>query len=398
MVQFEQESVREGMRRVNRLQHLTRLLKNFMEEGPAGCACTVVRRGEVLYDACFGYADVEHERKIEPDTIYRIYSMTKVITCAAALMLYERGLYLLNDPLEEYLPEFKNAHVYRQTDDGAISRSPASSPIRIKDLFTMSSGLTYGGEDTETERQTRTVLQRAAESMDVRALSKALAAIPLAFDPGTGWKYGTSHDILGALIEVLSGQPFGVFLDKEIFEPLGMTDTFFQLPKDKRGRLCTMYDRADDGGLTPNTAMDAPYREGCRYESGGGGLLSTIGDYSRFAQALAQGGELDGVRILSPRTVQLMGTNHLSPRQLQDFDWPQMRGYGYGLGVRVMLDPAAGGSNGSIGEFGWAGLAGSWLLIDPHAQVSVVYMQQMLPSLEPYMHPRLRAVIYGALD
>jgi CubicO group peptidase (beta-lactamase class C family) len=388
----------EGVRGMNRFQRLTPLLKSFMEKGPSGCACTVVRSGEILYQESFGYADLEKNKEIKPDTIYRIYSMTKVVTCAAALMLYEKGLYLLNDPLEEYLPEFRNPSVYQYNEFGARSISPSSGPIRIKDLFTMSSGLTYGGDSTETERQTRTVMENAVTTMDMRALSKAVAAVPLAFDPGTHWKYGTSHDVLAALIEVLSGETFGEFLRKEIFEPLEMSDTSFRIPEEKRDRLCKMYDRAEDGTLTPNTSKDAPYQQGCRYESGGGGLLSTIGDYSRFAQALARGGELDGVRILSQKTIQLMGTNHLGSQQLKDFNGTQRSGYGYGLGVRVMMDPADGGINGSIGEFGWAGLGGSWVLIDPKEQLSVVYMQQMLPGLEPYIHPRLRAVIYGAME
>ncbi|MDR6879255.1 serine hydrolase domain-containing protein [Bacillus sp. 3255] len=379
-------------------ERLTPLLKSVVEKGPAGCACTVVRRGEVVYQETLGYADLEKKKDITPDTIYRIYSMTKVITCAAALMLYERGLYLLNDPLEEYLPAFSKPQVYRYNEFGVHALSPAAGPIRIKDLFTMSSGLTYGGDGTETERRTRAIMENAAATVDMQTLSQSLAAVPLAFEPGMHWKYGTSHDVLAALIEVLSGQTFGQFLQKEIFGPLGMTDTSFRISEDKRDRLCTMYDRAEDGTLTPNTRMDARYQPDSRHESGGGGLLSTIGDYSRFAQLLAKGGELDGVRLLSPKTVQLMATNHLSPQQIKDFNWPHMKGYGYGLGVRVMIDPAAGGINGSIGEFGWAGLAGSYLLIDPQEELSVVYMQQLLPSLEPYVHPRLRAVIYGSLE
>ncbi|MCU6794523.1 beta-lactamase family protein [Paenibacillus sp. WQ 127069] len=383
---------------MERLQRLTPLLKSFMEKGPAGCAITVVRSGEVLYQESFGYADLDKNKKLDSDTIYRIYSMTKVLTCAAALMLYEKGIYMLNDPLEDYLPEFKNISVHRYNDFGIRSISPASGPIRIKDLFTMSSGLTYGGDGTETERLTRAIMEQAIATMDMRALSKALATVPLAFDPGTHWKYGTSHDVLAALIEVWSGVSFGEFLQKEIFEPLQMKDTSFRIPDDKRDRLSMMYNRAEDGTLTPNTERDTPYQQGCIHESGGSGLLSTIGDYSRFAQALARGGELDGARILGRKTVQLMATNHLGPQQLKDFNWLQMKGFGYGLGVRVLIDPAEGGLNGSIGEFGWAGLAGSWVLIDPKEQLSVVYMQQMLPSLEPYIHNRLRAVIYGALE
>ncbi|CAN7436336.1 serine hydrolase domain-containing protein [Paenibacillus sp. LjRoot56] len=379
-------------------ERLTPLLKSITEKGPAGCACTVVQRGEVLYKETLGYADLEKKQEITPDTIYRIYSMTKVITCVAALMLYEKGLYLLNDPLEEYLPAFKNQQTFRD-NNGTKSLSPVTNPILIKDLFTMTSGLTYPGEDTETERQTRTMLENVKrETMDMQALSKGLATIPLEFDPGTRWKYGFSHDVLTALIEVLTGQTVGEFLKKEIFDPLGMIDTSFRITEDKRNRLCTIYDRPEGGALTPNTKTDASYQPGSRYESGGGGLLSTIGDYSQFAQLLAKGGEHEGVRLLSSKTIQLMATNHLNPQQLKDFNWQQLRGYGYGLGVRVMMDPAAGGSNSSIGEFGWAGLAGSYMLIDPKEELSVVYMQQMLPSQEPFIHPRLRAAIYGALD
>jgi CubicO group peptidase (beta-lactamase class C family) len=380
-------------------ERLTPLLKSIMEKGPTGCACTVVQRGEVIYKETLGYADLEKKKAITPDTIYRIYSMTKVITCVAALMLYEKGLYLLNDPLEEYLPAFKNQQVHRDNENGTKSISLAASPILIKDLFTMTSGLTYPGEGTETERQTRTMLESAKrETIDMQALSNGLASIPLEFDPGTRWKYGFSHDVLTALIEVLTGQTIGAFLQKEIFDPLGMIDTSFRITEDKRDRLCTIYDRPEGGALTPNTKTDASYQPESRYESGGGGLLSTIGDYSQFAQLLAKGGEHEGVQLLSPKTIQLMATNHLSPKQLNDFNWQQLRGYGYGLGVRVMIDPAAGGINSSIGEFGWAGLAGSYMLVDPKEELSVVYMQQLLPSQEPYIHPRLRAAIYGALS
>lgn len=389
------------MSRNDRLaERLTPLLKSMIEKGPAGCACTVVHRGEVIYQETLGYADVEQKKMIDPDTIYRIYSMTKVVTCVAALILYEKGYYLLNDPLEEYLPEFRNPQVYKYNEFGEKSVVPAAGSIRIKDLFTMTSGITFGGDGTETEIEqlTRAVMVNADETMDTRAVVKSLASVPLAFEPGTRWQYAMSHDVLAALIEVLSGQKFSEFLKKEIFEPLGMKDTSFRIREDQRNRLCTMYDYAEDCTLTPNVRLDVCYQPDRRTESGGGGLLSTVGDYSRFAQALAKGGELDGTRILSLKTVQLMTTNHLNEQQLRDFNWPHMRGYGYGLGVRVMIDPSAGGINGSMGEFGWSGYAGSYLLVDPKEELSVVYMQQMIPSLEPFIHPRMRSVIYGALD
>lgn len=389
----------KGEMAMSSFERLTPLFKRYMEQGgPAGCACLVMRSGETVYDEKFGYANLETKQLIQSDTIYRIYSMTKVITCAAALQLYERGLYLLDDPLEEYLPEFKNPSVFRQYESGNMVAGPAAGPIRIRDLFTMTSGLTYGGSGSETERLTGPIYQKAPASMDVRAFTRALAEVPLAFDPGTRWQYGLSHDVLGALIEVLSGQTFEQYLKREIFDPLGMKDTSFRISEGKRDRLAVMYNLAEDGTLTPNNSLETPYQPECRFESGGGGLLSTIGDYARFAQALVRGGELDGYRLLSPKTVQLMATNHLTPQQMNDYNWGHLNGYGYGLGVRVMIDPAAGGTGSSIGEYGWAGMAGSWVMIDPQEDLTLVYMQQMLPSREPYIANRIRNVVYSALD
>ncbi|OXM82543.1 serine hydrolase domain-containing protein [Paenibacillus rigui] len=388
---------------MDRFPRLSELLQRFIEKGPAGCSCIIAQGNEVVYEQSFGYADLETKRPIRPDTIFRIYSMTKIITCTAALMLYERGLYLLNDPLEEYLPEFSSPQVYRYSPTGVLTTSPAAGPIRIKDLFTMTSGLTYGGDKQETARTIAGIMQQLrssqenGETLNVRDLTKALSAAPLAFDPGTHWQYGFSHDILGALIEIWSGKSLGQFLKEELFDPLGMEDTFFRIPDDKLDRLCSMYDRTEDGTLTKNTRMDANYQPGALFESGGGGLLSTTTDYIRFARMLTAGGTWEGKQFLSSHTLRLMTTNHLGTQQLADYHWPQQAGYGYGLGVRVMIDPPAGGSNSNPGEFGWSGMAGSWTLMDPEAELSVVYMQQLLPNLESYHHPRMRNVIYGSL-
>jgi CubicO group peptidase (beta-lactamase class C family) len=384
---------------MNRFASLSTLLESILEKGPAGCACTIVRNGETIYEETFGYADVEAGVKISPDTIYRIHSMTKVITCTAALMMYERGHYLLNDPIADYLPEFKNMSVYRYNDLGVRTKSVATRPIRIRDLFTMTSGITASGSSNETERQIRDAFGNGSADMDMRSFTKTLSAIPLAFEPGARWNYGLSHDVLGALVEVLSGRTFGQFLQQEILEPLGMKDTFFRLPEEKKAHLCKLYKRSEDGSLAQTTTpLDSRYEEGSLFESGGGGLLSTIADYSRFTQALVRGGELDGVRLLGRKTIGLMATNHLNKQQLQDFSRPpQRKGYGYGLGVRTMIDPAAGGANATIGEFGWSGLAGSWMMVDPQEQLTAVYMQQLMPSQAPFIHPRLRNAIYSAL-
>jgi CubicO group peptidase (beta-lactamase class C family) len=385
-------------------ERLAPVLKDFIEKGVAGCSVQGARRAETLYEKHLGYADVETKRPVAPDTIYRIYSMSKVITCTAALMLYERGLYALNDPLSDYLPEFGGLQVYRVTPKGELSVSPAARPIRVKDLFMMTSGYPYPGEETETARRMAKELEAlekgslpADGTPPLRAFTKTLAKIPAAFDPGTHWMYGMSHDILGAFIETLSGKSFGRFLEDEIFTPLGMRDTSFHIAHEKRGRLCSMYDRADDGTMTKNTRMDDGYQPGAPFESGGGGLLSTLDDYGRFAQALAMGGGCYGARLLSPHTLRLMATNHLNAALMADYSWSQLAGYGYGLGVRVLVDPAAGGSASNAGEFGWAGMAGTLVYIDPKEQLSAVYMQQLLPNQEPYHMPRLRDAIYGAL-
>jgi CubicO group peptidase (beta-lactamase class C family) len=388
---------------MSQFEKLTPLLKGFVEKGPSGCACSVTHKGEMKYMECFGQADLETGRPIAPDTLYRIFSLTKVVTSVAALKLYERGLYLLNDPLEEYLPEFRSPQVYRYTENNKLYTSPAASSIRVKDLFTMTSGLTYDAPDTETGRQIIKALallkskEAEGERYDVRTLAKTLASVPLSFDPGTHWRYSMSYDVLAALIEVLSGKKFGRFLKEEIFEPLGMNSTFHHLPDEKRYLLCTLYNRSEDGRMTKNTDFDTHFSPDSLLDEGGSGLITTIGDYGRFAQMLAQSGELNGERILSRKTVQLMSTNHLNAPQLTDYNWGHLAGYGYGLGVRVMIDAAAGGSNSSPGEFGWCGMVGTWALSDSSESLSAVYMQQMIPNFEEIHEPRIRNVIYGAL-
>ncbi|WP_026672608.1 serine hydrolase domain-containing protein [Alkalihalobacterium bogoriense] len=382
------------------LQKLHPLLKTFVENGPAGNSLAVMHQGKTVFKDYVGFADIVTKKPISEDTIFRIYSMTKVVTCSAALLLYERGLFLLNDPLEDYLPEFKNPQVYRE-EQGEMVVSPATRSITIKDLFMMTSGLTYPGDGNPTERHVAKALEEMTEKQrktsTARDLSKLLASIPLAFDPGTKWHYGFSHDVLGALIEVVSGKKLSEFFDEEIFQPLGMEDTFFKIPEHKRHRLASIYNREEDGTLTKEETMDEQFHPSATFEAGGAGLLSTLGDYSRFAHMLANGGEWNGTRIIGSKTIQLMATNHLTDIQKPSYHWDYLRGYGYGLGVRTMVDPAEGGINGSIGEFGWSGLAGTWVLIDPKEQLSAVYMQQMLPNFEAIHQPRLRAVIYGAL-
>ncbi|SHN35605.1 serine hydrolase domain-containing protein [Gracilibacillus kekensis] len=382
------------------LEHrLDKVLTKFTEKGAAGVALSVRKENQTLYENYFGYADLQKEKTIKDNTIYRIYSMSKLVTCVAGLQLLESGDFLLTDPLSDYLPEFKNMKVL---ENGKVIE--AERDILIKDLFTMTSGITYGGEATEVEKLTRQVMAEIKEkevkehTSKLRELSIALANNPLEFHPGSHWKYGLSHDVIGALIEVITGMSLGAYLHQKIFQPLKMNDTFFKIPIAKKNRLAKIYDRQDNGQLVENTWIDSDAEPLTVFESGGAGLHSTLEDYQKFAHCLAQGGTSEGVTLLSNNTIQLMAQNHLPEEMIPELGWNYDNGYGYGLGVRVMIDQAKGGSNSTLGEFGWSGLAGTYVFIDPKKQLSAVYMQQMLPNFETYHQPRIRNIIYGSLN
>ncbi|MDQ0232561.1 serine hydrolase domain-containing protein [Metabacillus malikii] len=378
------------------------LLSNIIKNGPPGCACLVTYQGKTVYENYLGLSDIETKKQITPNTIYRLFSLTKIVTCVAALILYERGKFLLNDPLEEYLPEFKNLKVFKETN-GKVYTVPSSKKLTIKDLFTMTSGITYPGVGNETERMTESVMKGIQNRIDngqkisLRDISREIAEVPLAFEPGTEWQYGLSHDILGVLIEEISGKRLGQFMEDEIFQPLSMSDTFFTVPKDKIERIASVYSIDADGVLSTGVNTVGPIRINQPYESGGAGLYSTLHDYSQFAQMLANGGSLNGVRIIGRKTIELMAQNHLTVENNKNYNWDYLKGYGYGLGVRVMEDLALGGINSSKGEFGWSGILGTWALIDPKERVSAVYMQQLFPNFEAHYQPRLRAVIYSSI-
>lgn len=369
----------------------------------AGCSILIHLGGEQVYEYYAGYADREQGRSLDSDTLFRIYSMTKPVTVTAALQLYEQGAFLLQDPVSQYLPEFKEMQVYERRADGEYVLRPAAQEIRIRDLFCMTSGLTYDGKGCPTEELTAQLLQEAYQNFEQRScptreLVRRIAGIPLAFEPGSRWHYGLSHDVLGGLVEVLSGQRFGSYVKEHICEPLGMKETFFHGREEQLSRLATVYTRRHDVLELCTDIFKENYTEASQCDSGGAGLISSLRDYMRFAEALTNGGTSgDGARILGKETVQLLRRDHLgSLRSFMD-DWPALPGYSYGLGVRTMVDPAAGGANSSPGEFGWSGMAGSYVLMDPEKQLTVVYMQQLVPSTEADIHPRLRNIIYGCL-
>lgn len=386
---------------------LDRLLERFVEEGVPGCALAVSYRGETVYTGYSGMARLEDGKQFDENTIFQIYSNTKNITATAVMKLYEEGLLLLNDPVEKYLPFFQDVKV--RVADGANETYvfTAVKPLRIKELLTMTAGIPYGGFGTMAMRDLETV--RDCFGKSTMELAKEIAKVPLDFEPGTHFHYGLCFEVLAAVIEAVSGKKFSEYLKETIFEPLEMNHTTFTLTKEMEKNLATVYEFDGNGGRVTSREAVVLKREGNGFagELGGQGALSTIGDMTNFATMLAMGGKYKGNRILSRNTIDLMRMNHLQGTALKDMQtitrrsWPWYEGYGWGLGCRTLLSKQQAGSNGSVGEFGWCGAAGTYLMADPEKQLGIAYAHQMWPcsnNRQEYCHPRVRNVVYGMLD
>jgi CubicO group peptidase (beta-lactamase class C family) len=381
---------------------LNRLESDFHVKG---ASVGVLHHGKEVYRGRVGVMD-DAGTPVSDSTMFRLYSMTKPVTVVAALQLYEQGAFLMNDEVGKYLPSFWNMTIAKMKDNHTYSwcNVPTQHPIRVRDLFTMTAGLTYGGCYHPAEIATSQAQGRLEQENDwsytTRQFADMLGEQPLLFEPGEHWNYSYCLDVLGALVEVWSGETFGEYLEEHIFKPLGMVDTTFHLPEEKKSRLTSFWEYNESAGTYRTyTETDRPMYHGKCFESGGAGLISTLDDYLKFAQMLCGlGTSPEGVRILSPATVNLMRTNHLTEVQRKDMDWEVLIGYGYGLGVRTLMDPAAGGSLSHVGEFGWNGMAGTYLLVDPEEELVIVYMQQLYPSMEGRVQPRLRNIVYSCLN
>lgn len=357
--------------------------------------CLVLYRDVPVFRYRTGYANPETREPIGERAIMNIYSMTKMMTCAAALQLLERGKFLLTDPLAAYLPEFEEMTVKKTAPNGAATLTRATRPITVRDLFTMTAGFTY---DTASP-SIREAVERTNGHATTRDIARAIAKEPLLFEPGTHWNYSLCHDVLGAFVEAVDGRRFGQVLQEEIIGPLGMKDTGFALTEEQAGRLVPQY-AFDEAKGTAVPRDGNGYRLGSdAFESGGAGLYSTVDDYALFLNALTnRGAGPGGVRILSPSTVELMRTDHLDEGTRDDFNWVQFAGYGYGLGVRTHISKARSGLLSPLGEFGWSGAAGCLAVVDPDTQLTVMYAQHMLNSQEPYVHPRIKNLVYACLQ
>ncbi len=361
-----------------------------------GNDCMVKVGYDTVYRYQSGYSNMEEGKKMQGDELYFLWSCSKPITCTLALTLYEKGLYLLNDPLYEYMPEFRDMQVVVKDADGSTHLEKAKNPIRVRDLFTMSAGFTYNFGTPEIQA----VRDQTDGRCPTREIAKAIAASPLQFEPGTRWSYSLCHDVLSAFIEVVAGMRTKDYAKKTIFDPLEMHDTCYNLPDaDKMARMAVQYNYRDDLGKALPTNNTCGHILGEEYDSGGAGIVSTIEDYMKFACAMANGGVGEnGYRLVGSSTIDMMRTNTLDDTMLKDFSWSQLCGYGYGLGVRTMISPITAGTAGSVGEFGWGGAAGAYLILDPSRKVALTYAHHMLNNQEAWFSPRLRNVLYACLD
>ena len=386
-------------------------LRQFMERLTEwripGNSIKVTIENKEVFSFQSGYEDIKNKIPMRENLLFNVYSCSKPITVIAALQLYEKGFFLLDDPLYDFIPEYRNMYINKSNGE----KIKVEKTITLRHLFTMTSGLTYNS-GTQAFEEARI---RTNGHMNTLETIKCLAKDGLSFEPGENWQYSLSHDVLAAVVEVVSGKKFRDYVKENIFSPLGMNNSFYHNDA-VRDRVAKQYsyinsDEPDIVKKQSSDVLDSPtgiVKEieksvrsvyGDEYDSGGAGVTTSVEDYSLFSSALANGGKgANGEQIISKNTILLMRENQLSKAQLQNFCWSQLKGYGYGLGVRTLIDKTASGSNGNLKEFGWGGAAGATVLVDTDLKLSMFYTHHMLNPQEEYYQPRLRNVLYSCLD
>ncbi len=363
----------------------------------------IARGGRLVHQSVIGRQSLETGKPFGEDSIVRIYSMTKPITSVAFMMLVEQGLVALEDPVHRYIPSWRGLSVYVAGLPGMFQTRPTDAPMRIIDLLRHTSGLTYGFQMRSNVdavyRQRKAEPSERDDSLD--AFIETLSELPLEFSPGSAWNYSVSTDVLGYLVGKLSGVPFDQFVRDRILTPLGMVDTDFHVPQDKRQRFAECYMAGPEGKLVP--AKIRSFLEPPAAPSGGGGLVSTAADYMRFCELLRRGGELGGVRLIGPKTLRLMRMNHLPDgRDLADlsislFSEATYKGVGFGLGFAMTTDVARTQVAGSVGEYWWGGAASTAFWIDPVEDICVVFLTQYMPSTQYPIRRELRTMVNAAI-
>ena len=391
-----------------RLERITgHLERNYVEPGKiAGCQVVVSRHGVPAYFRSLGLMDLERGKPMRDDTIFRIYSMTKPITSIALMQLYEQGHFQLNDPVSRFVPSWKGHKVWVSGDKEEMDTKEPDSPVTFRQVLSHTGGLTYGGTNHPVDKVYRReqVMRREGEGETLTTFMDKLSRVPLMYEPGTRWMYSLSTDVCGALVELISGQRFDQYLKEHIFEPLRMVDTSFDVAEGKVERFAANYQRQPDKTLK---LIDDPERSNYLREptffSGGGGLTGTTADYARFCEMLRRGGELDGERILGPRTLELMTKNHLagvkgelSTMAVGAFSETAYDGVGFGLGFATTLGEVEAGTLGA-GDYYWGGAASTIFWVDPVEDMYVVFMTQLMPSATFNFRGQLKNIVYSAI-
>ncbi len=387
----------------NYKERVDKLINDEIAAGQiAGANLMVIKDGEEKFFSSYGQMDMENGKEMKRDTIFRMFSMSKPVTAAAVMILEERGEIDLRDEVSKYLPEYHNQKVW--TEDGLVD---AERDITIWDCLNMTTGIPYPHPWSEVGIQMEELFKELIQaridgnSPDTREYVRRIAQIPLEFQPGKKWMYGLSADILGAVVEVVSGKKYGQFLQEEIFGPLGMVDTGFFVPREKKERFATLYDYKEElGRLVPfkESHLGEYYDADVQFESGGAGLVSTIDDYSKFAQMMVNKGIYNGVRILGEKTVEFMTQNRLADDQREDYCWDSTKGYGYGCLMRILEDQGAAGTIGDIGEYGWDGWTGNYVTMNPKENMVFLYYIQKCGAGFTNLTRKLRDVTYANMQ
>lgn len=395
-----------------RLERITdHLERNYIApQKIMGCQVAVARHGHLAYQKSLGSMDLERNKPMADDAIFRIYSMTKPITSIALMTLYEKGYFQLNDPVSRYVPSWKNHRVWVSGEGEDMVTEAPKRPVSFRDVLSHTGGFTYGGGlpgvgvQHPVDNIYRELKIRSSGTADtMEGFLDKLAKVPLLYQPGERWMYSLSTDICGALVEVISGKPFAEYLQDEIFGPLGMTDTSFFVAPDKIDRFCANYQRGPDKKLKliDDPATSAFIKEP-GFKSGGGGLTGTTADYMKFCEMLRRGGELDGHRVIGPRTLAMMHMNHLAGGKdltqmaLGTFSETSNEGVGFGLGFASTMDEVSTGALGA-GDYYWGGAASTIFLVDPKEDLTMVFMTQFMPSGTFNFRGQLKSLIYSAI-
>ncbi|MCY3544989.1 MAG: serine hydrolase [Chloroflexi bacterium] len=386
-----------------RLKRVNKMMQGYIDNGKLASGMTMLaRHGKVFHFEPYGALDLESGAPVERDTIFRFYSMTKPITSVAVMMLYEEGRFSLDDPVGKFIPELASMKVYDGMGETGMRLTQQDRPITIRHLLTHTSGLSYGfHQDSPVEEMYRKADITPSDGT-LQEMVEKLGRLPLVTQPGTKWRYSFATDVLGYLVQVVSGKPFDRFLQDRIFTPLGMPDTSFYAPEEKLHRLATVYGASENGVIAPlhNDLVDRHTRPHTLF-SGGGGLVSTGSDYMRFCQMLLNGGVLGDERLLAPKTVEMMRSNHLTddmrPFAVGQSNASDTKGCGFGLGFRVVMDIAQHGIIGSNGIYSWGGAASTVFWIDPQEDLVAILLTQFMPSSYYPLRREFQIATYQAL-